>query len=358
MPEITLSQTGSNNTAQPKTIPLKKHNDQKVVKNDPTKSPVQSHKSQSKITDKPIAKIPTDTPKSNTTKQTQNTQQQTSSSSARQSNPPAQPPQPTQNPWQTGGNQYGSPGEFGSYGGFGGYGDLGGMNGMYGQQQQQKRLTPEERIQMIKTVYSEVLGREPDTRDINYYKYSTLDEEQIKKQLLTSAEHKELIEKGQEFNKIKSQSDQLQSRCKMLETQIKDQLEEFRELNDLLKEKNEYLQKIREERDLLPKPQPTRLQPQQTTAPAEPTPQLPSTEQAQQPTQDMQANQPTPQTLQPAQTDQPTLQTQPPQTELTSEKMPPPEPPKATFTDQIQPQQPSTSSRTKGFVADILSRFF
>ncbi len=114
-------------------------------------------------------------------------------------------------------------------------------------QEPQKRLTPEERITMIESVYQEILGRKPDTRDINYYKYSTLNEDQIKKQLLASAEHKDILSKGREFSKMKDHADQLETRVHMLEGQIKDQIEEFRELTSLLQEKNRHLHALRSE---------------------------------------------------------------------------------------------------------------
>ena len=98
---------------------------------------------------------------------------------------------------------------------------------------------------MIEKVYNEILCRKPDTRDINYYKYSTLNEEQIKKQLLASAEHKDMIQKGREYEKLKDRSEQLETRVRMLEGQISDHVEEFRELSNLLQEKNRYIQELR-----------------------------------------------------------------------------------------------------------------
>lgn len=109
-----------------------------------------------------------------------------------------------------------------------------------------KRLTPEERVSMIERVYQEILHRKPDTRDINYYKYSTLNEEQIKKQLLASSEHKDLIKKGREYKKLKDQADQSGARTQMLEGKIKDQLEEFKQLNQLLQEKNRHIRTLRD----------------------------------------------------------------------------------------------------------------
>ena len=110
----------------------------------------------------------------------------------------------------------------------------------------EKRLTPQERVEMIEKLYQEVLGRNPDTRDINYYKYSTLSEEEIKKQLLTGKEHKQLLDDGRDYKKMKDRAMQAETRVKMLESQITDQVQEFKHLSDLLTEKNKYIQQLRE----------------------------------------------------------------------------------------------------------------
>lgn len=108
-----------------------------------------------------------------------------------------------------------------------------------------KKLTPQERVEMIEMVYLEVLSRKPDTRDINYYKYSTLGEGEIRKQLLTGKEHKQLMVDGQAYKKVKGRADQSDVRVKMLESQIKDQVVEFRQMTELLKEKNRYIHELR-----------------------------------------------------------------------------------------------------------------
>lgn len=107
------------------------------------------------------------------------------------------------------------------------------------------RMTPQERVTMIEKVYEEVLGRKPDTRDINYYKYSTLSEDEIRRQLLSGKEHKQLVEDGREFKKMRERATSAETKIKMLEAQNHDQLEEFKQLTRLLKEKNIYIQELR-----------------------------------------------------------------------------------------------------------------
>jgi len=116
-----------------------------------------------------------------------------------------------------------------------------------GNQPSIKRLTPQERLEMIEKVYMEVLDRRPDTRDINYYKYSTLSEDEIRKQLLSGKEHKQLIAEGRDYKKTKDRAIQGETRVRMLESQIKDQIEEFKQLSNILIEKNRYITQIREQ---------------------------------------------------------------------------------------------------------------
>jgi len=112
-------------------------------------------------------------------------------------------------------------------------------------QQKEKKLTPQERTEMITKIYMDVLGREPDTRDINYYKYSTLGESEIYKQILTGKEHKKLVADGKDFKNMNTRASQSEIRVKVLEGQIKDQVVEFRQLTELLQEKNRYINQLR-----------------------------------------------------------------------------------------------------------------
>jgi len=64
--------------------------------------------------------------------------------------------------------------------------------------------------------------------------------------LLTSKEHKDLIDHGKEYKNIKERAENSEIRVKFLEGQLKDQLEEFKKLGDLLREKNRYIQYLRQ----------------------------------------------------------------------------------------------------------------
>jgi uncharacterized coiled-coil protein SlyX len=109
------------------------------------------------------------------------------------------------------------------------------------------RLTPSERISMIENAFKDILGREPDTRDLNYYKYSSLSQEEIRKELICSKEHQTLIEEGRESKKVKNSLNIANTRIKVLESEIQDQEKSFKELNSLLKEKNLHIKELRKE---------------------------------------------------------------------------------------------------------------
>ena len=107
------------------------------------------------------------------------------------------------------------------------------------------KLSPKERVAMIEKVYMEVLLREPDTRDLNFYKYSTADEESIRAELLESKEHKTLDENGREFKKVKNLLDDASSKIKSLESELKNSEESVKQMEILLKEKNLHIDELR-----------------------------------------------------------------------------------------------------------------
>ncbi len=109
------------------------------------------------------------------------------------------------------------------------------------------RMNTEEKIELVKKIYEEVLDREPTTKDINYYKYSSLDEKGIIKQLVKSKEHQELINNGKNFKKLENEANQNSLKVKQLKAQIKDQVEEMQKLAQLLREKNRYIEQLRKQ---------------------------------------------------------------------------------------------------------------
>ncbi len=109
-----------------------------------------------------------------------------------------------------------------------------------------KKLSPSERVKMVEKAFRDILCREPDTRDLNYYKYSSATEEEIREELLEGKEHKTLVENGRDYKKLKNLLDSAKSQIRGLEGQIEDQKANLKEMNLLLKEKNLHIQELRE----------------------------------------------------------------------------------------------------------------
>lgn len=331
MPEIKLQRKGLKIASKNKSISLKPT---KTQQNTPSKQKTKTPApTQSTPSPKPTAPAPAPAQHLQNVPLQQNTRApvQSAASARHASAQPASPIQPVQQNtgWNNWGTDLNDP-----FSGLGaGYGSQNpGFGTSPGRQSQitqpPKRQTPEERVQMINKIYSEILGREPDTRDINYYKYSTLNEDQIKKQLLTSAEHKDLIKKGREYDQLKNQTDQAKTQTKMLEGQIKDQIEEFKQLNILLKEKNSYIQQLREKTEnLQPRsasvPQCIQHQPKGSSADTTSPPQQKDVDRSPDAITDI-----------------------------------PPNPPTATFTDEIPQDKSKKGNRIKEVLTQFISQFF
>ncbi|MFH1547566.1 MAG: hypothetical protein ABIC57_03705 [bacterium] len=102
-----------------------------------------------------------------------------------------------------------------------------------------------DKSEIIKKAYQDILGKEPEPRDISYYRFSPMGEEEIRQQLVTGKEHKDLLEKGNKYSELKDKLETSQAKVKVLEGKINDQLEEFNQLHNLLKEKNRYIRQLR-----------------------------------------------------------------------------------------------------------------
>ncbi len=107
------------------------------------------------------------------------------------------------------------------------------------------KLSPSERVKMIEKCFEEILSRQPDTRDLNYYKYSSASEKAIREELLDSQEHKDLIKDGREFKKTKNLLEQSNAKIKSLESEIIAKNESIKNMETLLKEKNMYIEDLK-----------------------------------------------------------------------------------------------------------------
>jgi hypothetical protein len=104
-----------------------------------------------------------------------------------------------------------------------------------------------DKTEKIKKIFKEVLGKDPEPRDLSYYRFSPMSEDEIKQQLLTGKEHKDLIKKGNEHKDLNEQLITQKAKVKVLNGKIEDQLEEFKQLHNLLKAKNRYIRELREQ---------------------------------------------------------------------------------------------------------------
>ncbi len=109
-----------------------------------------------------------------------------------------------------------------------------------------RHLTPRERVKVTERLYMEVLGRKPSSRDIGYYKYSNLTEDEIRTELLEGSEHRKLIEAGHKYKDIEKRAEAAETRIKMLESKLSDHSAEYEALTEILEAKNKEITIMRE----------------------------------------------------------------------------------------------------------------
>ncbi len=99
-------------------------------------------------------------------------------------------------------------------------------------------LTREQRKEMIKKRYHQILGRKVSEQDLNYFLNLNLDENQMTKRLIESQDHADMIKNNQEYKKIKPEYDKLKTQKKELEAQLKDKDKLVQKQNELIQQKN------------------------------------------------------------------------------------------------------------------------
>ena len=108
-----------------------------------------------------------------------------------------------------------------------------------------KNLSPSDRVKIIEKAFEDILCREPDTRDLNYYKYSSMQEEEIRQDLIESDEHTKLVKNGREYKKTKNLLENAESRISSLQREIEDKEAGLKHMEDLLKEKNLHIEELK-----------------------------------------------------------------------------------------------------------------
>ena len=106
----------------------------------------------------------------------------------------------------------------------------------------------ESKNEEMEKVYELVLGRKPTSREIAYYRYSTIKKGDIVNKLLKSDEHKQVIEKGRKYPDLENQEKLAQSNILKLRHSIEDQNGEMEEMKSMLEQKNREIAILREEK--------------------------------------------------------------------------------------------------------------
>lgn len=114
-----------------------------------------------------------------------------------------------------------------------------------------KKMTREERKEMINKYYKKAFGQEPETGDLNYFLNIGISEEQLLKRILESEEHKEQVESAIKYKEIKSKHDKISNELNSLKNNLEDQKKILDKLNNLLDQKNKYLSKLQQRVQIL-----------------------------------------------------------------------------------------------------------
>lgn len=107
-------------------------------------------------------------------------------------------------------------------------------------------ISQSERVPMIEEIFQEVLGRKPSSRELAYYKYGVMKEDDIRKKLIKSDEHNELIQKALSLPGIESELKSTKVSEKKLQQKLIDLNEETVESQKLLDERNILIKELRE----------------------------------------------------------------------------------------------------------------
>ena len=102
-----------------------------------------------------------------------------------------------------------------------------------------------EKTKKVEKVFKKVLGRKPSSKELSYYKYSTVKEEDLTIKLLESDEFQKNLEKLKEYPDLQETLRTAKMSVMKLKNKLRDQEKEFMELASLLKEKNRIIQGLR-----------------------------------------------------------------------------------------------------------------
>ena len=112
------------------------------------------------------------------------------------------------------------------------------------------------RREMVKKLYREVLGKEADMKGISYYMYTkpTITEEQIREEMTQSTEHLEMVKKAKEHEKLKKEKDEQKEAASILRVNLEAKENELANMQKLLQMKNVEIQRARQPVQVAPTP--------------------------------------------------------------------------------------------------------
>lgn len=108
-----------------------------------------------------------------------------------------------------------------------------------------RKSLKEREIFIVKTFVT-ILGREPSSRELSFYKYGEMEEKDIIEELLEGEEHKNIVENSKKISSLNRKVEALENGKERLENLISDKAVEYRELGKLLQTKSEEIKKLRE----------------------------------------------------------------------------------------------------------------
>ena len=103
-----------------------------------------------------------------------------------------------------------------------------------------------ERVLMIEKIFKVVLGRKPSSREIAYYKYGGMKEQEIYLKLLKSDEHKKILEDAKKLPNIEDELRDLRISERKIMQSREDLKSEILSSQGLLDEKNLIIRDLRD----------------------------------------------------------------------------------------------------------------
>jgi hypothetical protein len=98
----------------------------------------------------------------------------------------------------------------------------------------------------IEKIFKEILGRKPSSRELAYYKYGVMKEDDIRLKLIKSEEHKKILDDATKLPNIETELKDVRISERKLNQKIEDLLSESDEREKLLLEQNSVIKELRE----------------------------------------------------------------------------------------------------------------